>query len=378
MTQSCRYCGSTDIQKVPDFAALCRVTSDSKPWPSGGTLLSCRGCGGVQKPGDQKWQQETAAIYAAYTMFHQSGCTDQPVFDESTGLSMPRTERLVRQIIAEGGGLDESGRALDVGCGQGAMLEAMGRLRPSWELHGHEQTDSVRGAIEALPGVARFHSGPVEAITQRFDLISLTHVLEHVPEPAAFLRLLAGKLSPGGRVLIEVPNAAANPFDLLIADHCNHFTADGLEAVVRESGLEPVLVTDRFIRRELTLIASVSPATVWRDVAVAAFDAGDHVGWLRLVAAEAAECAANEGCGVFGTSIAGIWLSATLGAGARFFVDEDPYRAGHRLFGRSVHFPAEVPTPSRVFVPINGPSAGAIAARIARPGVLYRGPSTSV
>jgi SAM-dependent methyltransferase len=44
---------------------------------------------------------------------------------------------------------------------------------------------------------------------EAFDHITLAHVLEHVPDPAALLRRLFGWLKPGGTLFIEVPNADA-------------------------------------------------------------------------------------------------------------------------------------------------------------------------
>lgn len=44
---------------------------------------------------------------------------------------------------------------------------------------------------------------------ERFDGITLSHVLEHVPDPVGLLRRCAELLRPGGWVWIETPNLAA-------------------------------------------------------------------------------------------------------------------------------------------------------------------------
>lgn len=44
---------------------------------------------------------------------------------------------------------------------------------------------------------------------ERFDLILLSHVIEHIFEPAPFLKMVVRSLNPGGRLLVVTPNAAA-------------------------------------------------------------------------------------------------------------------------------------------------------------------------
>ena len=49
-----------------------RVTSDTRPWRSGGKLAVCGECGTVVKPLDEMWRIEAGEIYAGYDLYHQS------------------------------------------------------------------------------------------------------------------------------------------------------------------------------------------------------------------------------------------------------------------------------------------------------------------
>ena len=99
--------------------------------------------------------------------------------------------------------------ALDVGCGAGLLAEPLARLGAN-----------VTG-IDASPeliAVAREHArasgleidyraGELQELEARFDLVTCMEVIEHVADPAAFVRTLADRLAPDGLLIISTPNA---------------------------------------------------------------------------------------------------------------------------------------------------------------------------
>jgi 2-polyprenyl-6-hydroxyphenyl methylase/3-demethylubiquinone-9 3-methyltransferase len=102
-------------------------------------------------------------------------------------------------------------RLLDVGCGGGLASEALARL-------GHHVT-GLDAATEAL-GAARIHAetqnvtvayraGLAEDLLaegQHFPVITCLEVIEHVPDPAAFMATLAALLEPGGLLFLSTLN----------------------------------------------------------------------------------------------------------------------------------------------------------------------------
>ncbi|HEV2787745.1 MAG TPA: class I SAM-dependent methyltransferase, partial [Solirubrobacteraceae bacterium] len=118
-----------------------------------------------------------------------------------------------------------------------------------WEAEGIEPSSrGVQGA-RAL-GVELRPAGIEEAAVApaALDVVSLWHVLEHLDDPNGALERIAGWLRPGGLLVVGVPNLGSVQaragggrwFHLDVPRHRTHFTVDGLHALLRRHGLEPV------------------------------------------------------------------------------------------------------------------------------------------
>src|SRR5216683_3279149 len=194
----CHLCGATAAEPVPSFERLRGVTSDCRPWPAGAQLARCDVCGGVQKVLNASWHADTTRIYSGYTIYYQSAGVEQAVFDAG-GTPTPRSARLIARVIASGW-LPTRGRLLDVGCGNGALLRSASERLPEWSLAGTELDDKYREQVEAIPRVEGLYVGQPMAAPGQFDVITMLHVLEHVPSPTSFLLDLRDKLAPNGLV----------------------------------------------------------------------------------------------------------------------------------------------------------------------------------
>ena len=137
------------------------------------------------------------------------------------------------------------GRLLDVGCGDGQFLRKM--TQQGWVGTGIDfdanatESGHKKYGLDLIAGdfqTADFDSGG-------FDAVTLSHVIEHVPDPVACLDKCRQILKPGGRVVLLTPNFLSLGHQRFGRDwrglepprHLHIFSPDALAECARRAGL---------------------------------------------------------------------------------------------------------------------------------------------
>lgn len=361
---TCHYCGSSRVVEIADFSGLNRVTSDCKPWRAGGRLGWCQDCGYPQTIIDDAWRAEVHLIYDNFAVYHQSNGQEQSVFDPATGQPSLRSDYLLQRLSSEFD-LDSVGHLLDVGAGNGNFLRAFHRIRPNWSLSASEWDDKCLADLKQIPRFTQLYTGEFENIGDTFNLLSLIHSLEHFPQPFKALRALRGLIKPDGLIFIQVPDCAINPFVLLVADHCSHFTLSSLRILVEVAGFEVIKVSNQLAPKEISLLARPKTQQVRLNLPQEQSQwLIHHVNWLNLIVHQAKQASACRPFGIFGTSVAATWLWSELPSQVKFFVDEDPSRLGRMHCGLPILTPAQVDKDAAVYLSLAPNVAEAVQRRL--------------
>ena len=154
--------------------------------------------------------------------------------------------RRLREFAAQlAAGLDgdRGASVLDIGCSNGGLLAALQALGFT-RLTGVDPSPACVENTHRQPGL-RALPGTLTALPPdlgRYDLVVLSHVLEHVADLRSVLSPLAGLLTAGGRLYVEVPDAArytafvTSPFQDFNVEHINHFDLASLERLFAAHG----------------------------------------------------------------------------------------------------------------------------------------------
>lgn len=144
--------------------------------------------------------------------------------------------------------LPQDARVLDVGCGGGLFLREL--HLPEHRTFGLDfsvdaasvawSSNGVPAACGALP------KAPFRPAS--FGLITMFHVLEHLYDPTAYLEAARELLVPGGRLILQVPNASCWQFlifgaawnGLDVPRHLINFRESDLELLLDATGFEIV------------------------------------------------------------------------------------------------------------------------------------------
>lgn len=136
---------------------------------------------------------------------------------------------------------------LDIGCGAGNLLSAFSEM--NMETIGVDPDKDAR--LQAEKRGHRVYSGTAEAMpeelaNQKFDIVLMTHVLEHCQNPTKALENARKFLSQDGILYCEVPNAGSLYFEtygqisemLDVPRHLFFFRKDDLELLADKVGLQ--------------------------------------------------------------------------------------------------------------------------------------------
>lgn len=147
-------------------------------------------------------------------------------------------ERMARE-------LPSGASVCDLGCGSGTTLgrfKALGFNAVGVEPDPIARLEAAKAGIIALDGTCE--ELPAELEEQSFDLVIISHVLEHCRDPILALKKAFSLTRPGGMLFCEVPNCAATHFQSLgvcsamfdAPRHLHFFTPGALRKAVSRGG----------------------------------------------------------------------------------------------------------------------------------------------
>jgi SAM-dependent methyltransferase len=217
------------------------LRSDS-PLPSEYEVVFCTGCGFVyaDTPANQAVYNEYYTLLSKY---------EDLVIASGSGIENYDYNRLeftadtIKRILP-----DFSSAILDMGCANGGLLRSLKQLGYH-NISGIDPSKICNKHVTSL-GIncveGDIFSTTFNQISEKFDCIVLTHVLEHIYDLSKAIDNLSAKLNKNGILFIEVPDASRYsdyyivPFYYIDCEHINHFDHTSLSNLVTSKGFTQI------------------------------------------------------------------------------------------------------------------------------------------
>lgn len=239
MRMECPGCGETGVRTL--FSAGDRLyhTTDKSF-----LVVECKTCRLIRL--EPRPSEKELADYYPHEYWYEPDSDAASRMEESYRRFVLRDHvNFVMRALEDSG---ENGVVVDVGCGGGLFLKMLReRGRP---VLGLETSHSAASAAWNRNRVAVICGDLSKSPIERGGCAAVTmfHVLEHLHDPVGYLRSARDLLLPGGRLIVQVPNASSWQF-LMFGEHWNgvdvprhlvNYRQRDLENLLEYCGLEVV------------------------------------------------------------------------------------------------------------------------------------------
>ncbi len=239
---ACNLCGSGDV----------------RPYcPENGLgLVQCQDCELVYV-GARPSPEELYALYGE-TYFHNDesgvvGYSDYIADEANIRRTAQRRFDHIERFI-------QPGRLLDVGCAMGFFIDEVAKR--GWQVEGLDVSAFAVQYVRERFGHVAHHGSLTEVPLEagKYDLITMWDVIEHVPDPTAYVRRAAQLLRSGGILELATPDIGSLPARLtgkrwigykLSEEHVYYFSVKTLTRLLEEAGFEVAHI--RHIGKYVTL-----------------------------------------------------------------------------------------------------------------------------
>jgi SAM-dependent methyltransferase len=193
-------------------------------------------------------------------------------------------EHVVKELALLG---MDSGSLLEIGCNAGYALSAF--QTHGWMVAGVEINAPTRADARQRLDAPIYESLEQIPEYETYDVVIMSHVLEHVIDPIGFLRQVLRRIKPGGVIYIKVPNFGSYTVRYIVRErwpsflplqHVWYFDAQSLEGLLRAVGLNVVELYSRgkFSFRASNLLKAAVKAPIALVSHLLRYDGSELVG----------------------------------------------------------------------------------------------------
>lgn len=216
-----------DTQRKPKKCPVCK-SNKSQVWKSDSKYLMCESCKSLwlNKVRNSTYDKE---YYDRGKNGWLMGVVDKFSFwDRYLTLNLQRSDKV-----------------LEIGFGEGKFLREL--RSKEYGVWGVERSEYARERMKKILGEKNIFND-IKSVSEKFDVVVMYHVLEHIDNPAEYIVKIMKLLSPMGRLIVRVPNIDSWEAELAGSgwyhlDYPNHqilFSEAGLVKMFEDVGYKDI------------------------------------------------------------------------------------------------------------------------------------------
>ena len=339
---SCLLCNSSKLKKINKNNRFLCVSSDCRPLNIKVDTFKCIDCGLIQKKQNKNLLKNIKKTYKEYDLYRFSEKRDHLIYSSK---DFNTRSKLIFNYIKSKYNLNEIGKILDYGCNKGQSLIEFSKFYPKWKLYGHDQIHiKSTKKINFLKDLSKSN--------HKFDLIFLSHTLEHLFNPLKDLKEIINNAKNNALIIVQVPFIEKNLYDLFVLDHLTHFNKFDLKLLAKIIGLKEIKVINNVIKHELTLICRYKNINKLEKINIGTSQQQNFrnekekyetkLNKLEKKISYIIKKKDKNNIFIFGTGISSNWISQELKFNFKGYVDEDPNKINKKHFNKKITHPSKL------------------------------------
>lgn len=341
----CKICGFEFLEiytKLP-FA----VTSSGDIVETPVSLRRCERCQTIFKPRNERDLIQIREIYDRYILHDHATYREARVQFDQLGTGVTKScviANHLNSLLRKHEAVPKT--LLDIGCHFGSFLREFHKLNPRVNLYGYDISDRFSEEILKIP--ATYLTDDLCSHEVRYDVVCISHVLEHTEDPHALLKYIQKKLlTQRGLLFLQINNLDKNLFLPVIYEQNYSFTESTIKRLLRRCGFSIAEVTTSLISKDISILCHVKPPeisqTSWNKKAEHQSSQREGDLFLSMLKNLAfMNRRKHFNIGILGTSYSGKWLARYLKRNHKVFLEEDENQLNVKNFNVPVMRPRKL------------------------------------
>lgn len=322
---TCVLCGSAQLEELHTTKTEVFVTGDRKKFESRGMIIKrviCKDCGTVQFLQNKSYKDAVNEVYQNYEVMHDK------VWSPDSKEHKPRLQVIYKKI-SEKLHLPETGNMIDIGCGGGESLFWFHQMYPKWNLYGLDIGEQFRQAVTTQEGVKDFFSSLEELSNSniRFNFITINNVLSLAGNAARILESVKECLDDEGIFFVKDADYEVHPWLLYEIECASFYTRKQMGNVLQGFGFDILNINLELEQKEIGLFCKKGNVSWKKKRNIYELNKNIYntsIEYLdRVIDAIGEYTEKNAHIGIFGTSIAAIWVSQIIVEGGYAITDKE-------------------------------------------------------